>query len=609
VLKRKGRMVAVLIILCMVISLFAACSNNNSSNEPAANDTAPANEAKNDTNVANDTSTENLDPNSKEAVEVIVADALSKTETPDEFKNTPTFEYTWQIGDAPDGDNTFGQRFFEKKFNVKLKPIKLEGGVRKEQLNLMFATGTIPDLMVVSLADIPEYAKQGLLAEVTEEQVKTNMPGYYSILQKYDPSLINVAKVDGKSMGLPRFYPNGGVPRPAAIRADWLKNVGINKVPQTLDELEAAFIKFRNDDPDKNGKKDTYALSNPSDYPGSAWFQSIFGAYGGNPFTWTEVDGKLQFGLTTNEAKEALLRLAKWHEMELIDPEFITEKGRNTEAEDVAGKFAVGKIGYMDHLSFDDHQWDNDGHLNFKWVQNNPEWLKWMEERKDNPKEYYSTESFKDFNEGVPQPIYINLPPVKGPNGKSGYFRTGFQEAILVFGKQMEKDPEKFNKLLKVLDYINQDEETYFLLDYGPEGTVLSKNAEGELVFNPAWADNELADPKLLKLGGYWTMNPIRWSNPDFLGVIGGPREAQRYKHTADPLKDYDFYEDKLKVTLPSQTQYIEIIDTRVKEYVIKAISGDINIEKTFDKMVKDWYKDGGDVLTKEANEWYDTQK
>ena len=36
-------------------------------------------------------------------------------------------------------------------------------------------------------------------------------------------------------------------------RDDWLKKVGIDKIPETLDEAETAFYKFRNDDPDGNG--------------------------------------------------------------------------------------------------------------------------------------------------------------------------------------------------------------------------------------------------------------------------------------------------------------------------------------------------------------------
>jgi putative aldouronate transport system substrate-binding protein len=550
----------------------------------------------------------NLDPLSAQAAEIIFQEALDNVETPEYFKNTPTYEYAIQLGYTPE-DNTFGQKYFEKKFNVKIKHIRLEGGNRLEQLNLMYATGTIPDLVDGSLGLVTEYTKQGLLAEIPEDLIKKNMPGYYKTLQKYDSGLLSIAKVDGKNMGLPRFSISGGVPRPAAIRQDWLENVGITQLPKTLDELEEAFIKFRNEDPDKNGKKDTYALTNPSDYDGEYWFQSIFGAFGANPFMWVERDGKLQFGLTTNEAKEALKRLNKWYQLELINPEFITDIGRSIDQEDVAAKFAKQKIGYMDHLSFDDHQWDNDGHLNFKWVANHPEWQAWYKERKENPDEFYSMEVIRDFKDGVAEPYYISMPPVTGPEGHVGYFRNGYGGTIELFGKPLEEDPGKMEKLMKILEYLHTDKDTFFMLEVGPKGVLLVENEKGELIYNPQWGEHELYDSRLAKTGLEWNMNPMRNTNPDWLTLVGGPRPKQRYEKTGPLIMEYAFYENKLKAPLPSQAEYSELLDTRVKEYVIKSISGDVDIDQTFDSMVKRWYADGGEQLTKEANEWYKNAK
>ncbi|TLS53869.1 extracellular solute-binding protein [Paenibacillus antri] len=595
----KGKLIPLALITCLIGGLLAGCNDSGA-------ETGTANESGD----ADSPSTGNADdPLSKAYAEQIFQKTLDETVTPDYFKNTPAYEYTIQLGDSVTNDETFGQRYFEKKFNVKLKVIRLDGGDRIEQLNLMYATGTIPDLVAGTLNLVPEYAKQGLLAEIPEDMLKEHMPEYYNTLQTYDPGLLSVARVDGKNMGLPRFYPNGGVPRPAAIRADWLENVGITKLPETLDELEAAFLKFRNEDPDGNGVKDTYALSNPSDYDGQYWFQSIFGAFGANPFMWVERDGKLQFGLTTEEAKQALKRLHSWYEQELIDPEFITDLGRSVDQEDVAAKFAKHKIGYMDHVSFDDYQWDYDGHVNYKWVTNTPEWKQWFDERQGNPEEFYSKTVDVDFSDHPVAPYYILLPPVKGPNGQAGYQRQGYQETILLFGKPLEEDPGKYEKLLKIMEFLHTDEETYKMLEAGPEGVLLVKDADGELIYNPKWNEHELYDAQLANVGLEWKVNPMRWTNPDWLAIVGGARPKQRYEKTADVVRDRAFYENKLKVSLPSQATYSELLDTRVKEYVIKTIAGDIDIDSTFDDMVARWYQDGGEQLTKEANDWYESAK
>jgi putative aldouronate transport system substrate-binding protein len=594
-------------ILILILSMFtvviSGCSDGASNNSTNANG---GNKAEGSGNMAkNSGGSDNAsDPYSVEASNEKIDEILSTIETPEYFKNTPTYEYTVQYPVSPEKDGeSWGQKFFEKKFNVKLKFVRLDNTNRKEELNRMFATGTLPDfLSYIPSTSVGEYANQGLLAEVPVEMIKENMPNYYPYIE--EAGLLQSTVVDGKNMAIPFYAAKGGVGYLPVIRADWLRNVGINKVPETLDELEEAFIHFRNDDPNQNGKKDTYALSNPSTWEGEFWFQSIFGAYGTNPFIWLERDGKLQFGFTTEETKAALKRLNKWYEMELISPEFITDNGRSTEVEDLATKFAEGKIGFMDNLSFEDSQWDNDGHINYRWVKNSPEWQQFFEENKDNPDEMYKTKIFTDFDDQVPQPIYINIPSITGPNGDKGNIRPGYQGSPMVFGKQMEEDPGKMEKMMRIIDYITSDELTYLYMSYGPDGFVWKSDEQGRRLMNPDWVNYDLYDPGYKKLGD-WIMNMVQNTNPDFFSVVGGPRAEQRYQRTMDIAKEFPTYEDKLGIVLPSGAKYSEITTTRIKEYVVKAIAGDIDIDETFDAEVSRWYKDGGEQLTKEANDWY----
>ncbi|NHN34125.1 extracellular solute-binding protein [Paenibacillus agricola] len=589
--------------ICMIVAGCTGGSGSNEATSPKPTDTKtepPPQTAPSNSN--------NLDPYSEEADQQIIDADLAKVTTPEYFKNSPTFEYVVNFGPTPLKDGSYGQRLFEKTFNVKLKFVRLDGADRKEQLNLMYATGTIPDLVTITLPDVGDYNKQGVLAELPLDLVQKNMPEYYKNMNKFDPDLLSITKVDGKNMGLARLKPNGGVPRPAAIRADWLKNVGITKVPTTIQELEDAFLKFRNDDPDKNGKKDTYALSNPSTFAGDLWFQSIFGAFGANPFMWVEKDGKLQFGLTTPEAKDALKLLNKWYKAGIIDPEFITDNGRSSDVEDLATKFAKGKLGYIESLSFDDHQWDNDGHLSFRWVANSPDWKKFYDDNKGDPAKLYAQKVFTDFDDKVIQPIYIDLPPVKGPQGKSGYHRQGFQDTILGFGKQLEKDPKKLEKLLKILEFLHTDKDTHIKQSFGPEGLMWITDKSGQKLLNPEWPKHKLFHPLYIHLGVNWLTNVMNWTNPDYLS-LWGPRDVQRFQLTADVFNKFPSYENKLKVGLPSQAKYSELLSTRVKEYVIKTIAGDIDIDKTFDQTVQKWNKDGGEQLTNEANAWYNSVK
>ncbi|HZG88133.1 extracellular solute-binding protein [Paenibacillus sp.] len=590
---------ALILAFAMFVTFAVGCSND-SKGDAGGGESATKSEGK----TPAPANAENLDPLSAAADNVIIEAELAATETPEYFANTPTFEYVVNFGVTPLKEGSFGQRYFEKKFNVKLKFVTLDGADRKEQLNLMYATGTVPDLVTLTLGDIPEYTKQGVLAEVPLDMVKEHMPVYSQNIEKFDPQLFNITKVDGKNMGLARLKPNGGVPRGAVIRADWLEKVGITKVPETIEELEAAFLKFRNEDPDGNGKKDTYALSNPSNFAGHYWFHSIFGAFGANPFIWVERNGQLQFGFTTPEVKEALKTLNRWYEAGIIDPEFITDNGRSSDVEDIATKFAKAKLGYADQLSFDDHQWDNDGHISFRWTANSPEWQAFFEEHKDDPAKAYQYGIFTDFNDSVPQPIYISMPPVKGPGGHQGYYREGYQDSVFGFGKNLENDPQKLEKLLKIMEYLHVDEDAHITQSWGPEGLMWISDESGQRQLNPEWAKHELFHPQYKHLGVNWLSNPMNWTNPDFL-ALWGPRDVQRYELTANVMAKFPYYENMLKVGLPSQAKYSELLDTRIKEYVVKAIAGDVDVDGTFDATVQKWYQDGGEQLTKEANEWY----
>src|SRR5690606_37383496 len=190
-----------------------------------------------------------------------------------------------------------------------------------------------------------------------------------------------------------------------------------SSVPTTLEELEEVFVKFRNNDPDQDSKKNTYALSTPGEGT-TLMFNSIYGAFNTNPFVFLERDGKLEYGFTLNETKEALKLLAKWKKMDLIDPEFLTDKARTGGQDDISYKFASGRIGYVDNISYDDHQWDNDGHLNAKWVSQHPEWQAFFSD----PANTYVTEPFYSVPNSGPQPVYVNMAPVTGPQGDSGAY-------------------------------------------------------------------------------------------------------------------------------------------------------------------------------------------
>ncbi len=101
-------------------------------------------------------------------------------------------------------------------------------------------------------------------------------------------------------MVLPLLHPSGIARRAIAWNAQWLLNTGITEIPVTLDDFEAAFRAFRNDDPDGNGSRDTFPMTAPGDREDApkGFFDEFFGAFGTFPYEWVEKDGKLVYGFT-----------------------------------------------------------------------------------------------------------------------------------------------------------------------------------------------------------------------------------------------------------------------------------------------------------------------
>src|SRR4030042_2784638 len=99
-----------------------------------------------------------------------------------------------------------------------------------------------------------------------------------------DPNRNRLVTIDGKMYGLPdpgQIPPTDGL----VIRKDWLDKLGL-AMPKTMDELIEVARKFTNDDPDGNGKNDTYGFGAypdmagvPENGPGRR-FAYMLGAYG-----------------------------------------------------------------------------------------------------------------------------------------------------------------------------------------------------------------------------------------------------------------------------------------------------------------------------------------
>lgn len=263
------------------------------------------------------------------AVVVLASVSLAAKEVP-KPKKIVAFLDTISIVES--GQDEFVKEY--KKFTgIELEIIQPVHNQYYEKLRLAFAAGEIPDIVEVSEANYVNYANEGAFIDL-EPYIKKS-----EICKKIDPKNFESVRVGGKIYGYPKEIGDGPV---TYIRTDWLNNLGM-KPPKTWDEYYKLLRAFTFNDPDKNGKNDTYGMTAPGPTGDNVisfannYYRDIY--QDANP-EFEKVNGKWIDGFSQPQMKPALERFRKVYQEKLIDPEIFTNKTSTCRE-----KFHSGKAG------------------------------------------------------------------------------------------------------------------------------------------------------------------------------------------------------------------------------------------------------------------------
>lgn len=233
---------------------------------------------------------------------------------------------------------------------VDYKVTMASGEEYKTKLNLLASSGDLPDYFSVpDLLTLNRLADEGLILPLDDLLKKA--PDVTKFLKPED---LEMLKYKGKLYGLPPGYRpepfNGPNTNGLLIRQDWLDTLNL-KSPTTLDELHDVLKAFTFNDPDGNGKKDTFGITTNKLLGAGTYgtyFSSVFGAFGVVPTFWQQRDGQLKQGMVLPETKQALALLQSWYKEGIIDPEFpIMEQKQMNE------KIVNSKAGIFEGTAFD----------------------------------------------------------------------------------------------------------------------------------------------------------------------------------------------------------------------------------------------------------------
>ncbi|MFH5184181.1 ABC transporter substrate-binding protein [Paenibacillus sp. TAB 01] len=206
------------------------------------------------------------------------------------------------------------QKAIESYTNTKLELTQISSNDFCSKLPVMIASGDLPNIIASCGAPSQSYlisaVQNGAFWDITP-YIKD-----YKNLSQMPAMVYDNVKIDGKLYGVPRYRPLARYVW--SYRKDWLNNVGLQQ-PKTVDELYNMLKAFTNNDPDKNGKNDTYGLTMMVK---NDTLRPDFGVVFGSPLLWGNKDGKFIRAEETPEYLEGLKFSKKLFDEKLINQDF-----------------------------------------------------------------------------------------------------------------------------------------------------------------------------------------------------------------------------------------------------------------------------------------------
>ncbi|MEL6599818.1 MAG: extracellular solute-binding protein [Pseudomonadota bacterium] len=196
---------------------------------------------------------------------------------------------------------------------------------KTEALNLMLATGEIPDIVGSSrLKDfVNQYGPEGAFFPLNDliEEHAPNLKAYFESRPEIRSA---ISAADGNMYYIP-YLPDGKYGRAYFIRYDWLETLGL-EVPETVEEFENALRAFRDGDPNGNGLKDEIPYF-ARQWPEFIRLVTLWDGRSSGSDTYHDFyvdDGQIKHPYAGEGYREGIKNLARWYEEGLVDTEVFT---------------------------------------------------------------------------------------------------------------------------------------------------------------------------------------------------------------------------------------------------------------------------------------------
>ncbi|GGD85093.1 extracellular solute-binding protein [Paenibacillus nasutitermitis] len=477
------------------------------------------------------------------------------------------------LWDMPAGvdpnDNKWTDIFKEAFPNVDIEWILAPRDAAQfgQKKQMLMGAGDFPNLVLATKTDMINWANNGMILPVDDliEQYVPNLKRYLS-----EEDMLNVTYM-GKKYLIPGPVSSLQNPSVTYIRKDWLDKLQL-PMPETPEQFMNVMKAFTEQDPDGNGKKDTYGfasqkslvfMDNTLGYPFGVNLDTQ-----ANTIQWQRVDGKLLPDFVTPGAKQALAYFREMYATGVYDKEsMVLDYGKLEE------KITSGKYGAASFLS---NAMRGRIAANIKKADLNAE--------------------------------LVLLPPLKGADGRQGLPRG--DNINTYWAVTQGTTPEQAKAIAELLNwFMEPNPETEYTSTMGDLINMGELNVHSTLLggkYLEEIPDSQLTPEALADK--YRFSYRLMFSSSHMLP----DQERIEYSKLSDTVKP-GFYEDVkaqvdygvyngMKIAGSVASQYLPDLITYFDEMKMKILTGAEPID-VFDKWVDYFYKNHGQEIIDEVNQ------
>lgn len=426
----------------------------------------------------------------------------------------------------------------EKACNVKLNINWISNEGAAEKYSTLLVENKLPDMF--TLTNMDTYVGEGAIMAL--DPYLDRIPNYMRWLpqaveasQRYleDGKLYHISQLTAYSPAYTMVY-----------RQDWLDNLGIEKVPETMDEWITVWKAIRDNDANKNGDpNDEIPFIDTTTFNAARGFTLLqsFGVKNNGRWYYDD-EGHYSLVYENEHFREFLELMVTLYQEKLIDAELFTHTTK-----DIATMF-------NSNTAFSGYQWIS---------------------RPQNTNTVLA--------ETVPE---VSLQPTTPIKGEAQLIPArNLPGTSFGIGYQVEKDPAKLDAMLRLIDFMYSDE-GIFLTNYGIEG-IHHTMVDGKPVLN----EQILSDPSFTQAryaGLICQLFPGYWSGEQYDQILTGGKDVSEmnaatqsmYKGTV--INNEYYYTMPTQLNTPAMAEYSADILPKIDELYANCVTGKITVEAFF---------------------------